>query len=350
MKRKDFLKSTLLTSAAITFPGFKTIAKPPPRDGEKLLNAYYFRAHMYTMVPRQVREDLQWMADVGTNIVSIAVLEQDLFAAVENIEIICDEASKLGMDVWAVPSRWGGLLAGAPKVPSLFTIQNHETWRKNKDGSYASSSVSGRISSIFHPATFEFMLETSLKIYEIWDIKGIMWDEPKSMNEDYHPLAVDKLGEDPDIMDFVWENVDFYSRLNTEIKKAHSDKGIAMFIYANKDDRHVDAMSQIKAMDAFGCDGRPWGESDGGKLESSGKTLLDGNGQRFIDAAKRHGKKSLWLIENHNMSDEDIPLLDKRLPEVVSTDLDHLIYYYYPRNLSQPDKIMKIIRENVKKF
>ncbi len=110
---------------------------------------------MYTLVPRHVREDLKWMADVGTNVVSVAVIEQDLFAAVENIEIICNEATKLGMDVWAVPSRWGGLVAGAPKVPSLFTIQNHDTWKLNKDGSYASSSVSGRISSIFHPATFD---------------------------------------------------------------------------------------------------------------------------------------------------------------------------------------------------
>lgn len=314
------------------------------------MNAYYFRAHMYTMVPRQVREDLQWMADVGTNIVSVAVLEQDLFAAVENIEIICNEANKMGMEIWAVPSRWGGLLAGAPKVPSLFTIQNHDTWRLNRDGSYASSSVSGRISSIFHPATFEFMLQTSRKVFDTWDIGGIMWDEPKSMNEDYHPLAIKKLGKDPSITDYIRENVDFYSRLNTGLKESHPDKSTAMFIYASIKDEITNKMAQIEGLDAFGCDGRPWGDSDGGKLESSGKTLLDGNGQRFIDAARKHGKKGLWLIENHNMSDQDIPLLERRLPEVVSTDLDHLIYYYYPRNLSQPDKIMKIVRDNVRNF
>jgi hypothetical protein len=124
---QGFLKSTLLTSAAITFPGMSTGAKPIQRPKGKLLNAYYFRAHMYTMVPRQVREDLQWMADVGTNIVSIAVLEQDLFAAVENIEIICDEASKLGMDVWAVPSAGVACLPVRQRYPVylLFKIMRH---------------------------------------------------------------------------------------------------------------------------------------------------------------------------------------------------------------------------------
>lgn len=52
-----------------------------------MLNAYYFRHHMYSLVPRHVREDMEWMADVGTNAVSLAILEQDLFASQYNISI-----------------------------------------------------------------------------------------------------------------------------------------------------------------------------------------------------------------------------------------------------------------------
>ena len=36
---------------------------------------------MYTCVPRQIREDMEWMAAIGTNFVCVGVLEQDLFAA-----------------------------------------------------------------------------------------------------------------------------------------------------------------------------------------------------------------------------------------------------------------------------
>ncbi|MCG6188290.1 hypothetical protein [Maribellus maritimus] len=350
MNRKEFLKKTALAGSAIGFLSSSGFSSRTGRSSEKKLNAYYFRAHMYTLVPRHVREDLKWMADVGTNIVSVAVLEQDFFAAVENIEIICNEASKLGMDVWAVPSRWGGLVAGAPKVPSLFTTLNQDTWKKNRDGSYASSSVSGRISSIFHPATAEFMQESGKKLFKTWDFKGLIWDEPKSLTRDYHELAVKKLGVNASLEQYIDENVEFYSNINKHIKADFPNKQIAMFIYANKDNMTVNKCATISDMDAYGCDGRPWSPEDGGKQESEGKVLLGGVGQRFIDAARENNKKSLWLIENHNMADADIPILEKRMREVVQSNADHLIYYYYPRNLSQPDKIMDIIKQNLMRY
>jgi hypothetical protein len=105
MNRKEFIQKTTAISAGFGMLGKNAFALSANRKSDKLLNAYYFRGHMYTLVPRHVREDMKWMADVGTNIVSVAVLEQDFFAAVENIEIICNEAAKLGMEVWAVPSR-----------------------------------------------------------------------------------------------------------------------------------------------------------------------------------------------------------------------------------------------------
>ena len=86
MNRRHFLQ----TAAAL--PAVRARAASGYRP---LVNAYYFRAHMYTMVPRHVREDLRWMADNG-NALTLAVLEQDLFAAVENIRIVCEEAAKLG--------------------------------------------------------------------------------------------------------------------------------------------------------------------------------------------------------------------------------------------------------------
>jgi hypothetical protein len=45
------------------------------------------------------------MADVGTDLVSVAILEQDLNAAVENVSIIQNQAAKLGMKLAVVPSR-----------------------------------------------------------------------------------------------------------------------------------------------------------------------------------------------------------------------------------------------------
>src|SRR6478672_13368362 len=157
VNRRNFLKNTTLAATGMymlprTKPGVKSIAL----KSNKILNAYYFRAHMYTIVPRQVREDLKWMAEIGTNAVSIAVLEQDLTSAVENVTIICEEASKLGMSVFVTPSRWGGMLAGAPKVPSVFSVLNPQTWVLKKDGKPLTNSISGVISSVHYPETAEF--------------------------------------------------------------------------------------------------------------------------------------------------------------------------------------------------
>ncbi|MEQ9440011.1 MAG: hypothetical protein RIG62_13230 [Cyclobacteriaceae bacterium] len=91
---------------------------------------------------------------------------------------------------------------------------------------------------------------------------------------------------------------------------------------------------------------RGWGQQEG-----SGKVLLGKTGgERYLKAAREHGKKTLWLIENHNMAMADARIMDQRLPEVIAKGVDQLIYYYYPRNLEDPDKIMNIIARHVKHY
>lgn len=103
---------------------------------------------MYTLVPDQVREDMEWIADTGTDAVTIAVLEQDLYAARENIETIHREAARVGLKLFAAPSRWAGQVAGAPRVPGLFTASHPETWVRNEDGTPYLSSYSGPMPSL----------------------------------------------------------------------------------------------------------------------------------------------------------------------------------------------------------
>ena len=351
INRRSFLKNTsLVTAGMCMLPGQGKTAVPGNRSArEKILNAYYFRAHMYTVVPRQVREDFKWMADVGTNAVSIAILEQDLTSAVENVAIICEAAAKVGIDVYAVPSRWGGMFAGAPKVPSVFSVLNPQTWVLKKDGKPATNSISGVISSVHYPETAEFFKTSLDKIFSLWKVKGIIWDEPKSFIMDYSPKAVEKLGRDAPLQKHVQAVVAFYSDINKHIKQQRPDVVTNLFAYANLPDMIVDEAAKTEALDFFGCDGRPWRNEDGGQQEGAGKVLL-GAGERFLKAAKENGKKSMWLIENHNMLDADVQLLDKRMPEVLEKSVDHLVYYYYPRNIQNPDKCMNILAKHLKKF
>lgn len=328
------------------------LAAAPRRPG--VINAYYFRAHMYTMVPRHVREDLKWMADAGCNAVSLSVLEQDLFAAVENIEIVCNEAANVGIKPLATLSRWGGLTAGAPKVPSLFSAIHPETLMRNADGSLLlNPRVSGVISSPHHPKTYEFFCESLDALFQKFPFAGMIWDEPKGFRIDYSPAAVDKLGKDAPKEKHWQAAADFYARVSRYVREKHAAKSIAMFIQATTNPQLAEIASRIAPLDYFGCDGRPWDlatdaqwkntgdeENESGK----GKTLL-GKGEKFLELARKAGKKTLMLAENHNLPAKMIPGMEAGLPKVLELPIDHLIFYYYPRNIEEPDRNMEVIRK-----
>lgn len=349
MNRRKFLINTSLATTGLSLgllsKGFPIV---PYSGTNKLLNAYYFRAQMYTMVPHQVREDLEWMKDIGTDIVSVGILEQDLYAAVENVEIICNEAEKLGMQVYAVPSRWGGMFAGAPKVPSIFTSKNPQTWILEENGK-PYYNARGPVSSVHYPEVLDFFYDALRKTLTLWNIKGIIWDEPKSYRPDYSAKAVEKLGREASQVDYIKAVTAFHGKINRFVKDNFPETTTSLFNYAQIDDKIIKQTGDIDGLDYFGADGRPWGPDDQGTEEQEGKTLL-GNGERHLKVAKELVKKSLWLIENHNMPSEDIALMDKRMPEILACNVDQLIYYYFPRNLDKPYDTMKILSKHLKAY
>ena len=157
MDRREFIKNSV-GSAIAAGSGNLLAAVQTNRQAsggsasETKLAAYYIGANVYTCVPRHVRDDMDWMADKGTRYVCISILEQDLFASYENQALIVAEAERAGMHVLAVPSRWGGLTAGAPKVPSLFSVLNPQTWIVNERGSTRlMTKATGAIGSSFWP-------------------------------------------------------------------------------------------------------------------------------------------------------------------------------------------------------
>lgn len=312
------------------------------------LNAYYLRAHMYTLVPRHVREDMAWMAGVGNRAVTVAVLEQDLFAAVENLEIVQREAERAGLQLYVVPSRWGSLVAGAPKVPSIFSARNPEACMQNRDGSPLIEWL-GPIASVHHPATFEFFCRSLERLSSIVPVSGIIWDEPKALAlKDYSPAARQALaGKD---MDDAGVHVDaqaeFFDRVGAEVLRRKADLRLCMFLHANMKGYAVERCAGIRNLHDFGCDGRPFQGEDGGGNDSdgspSGKLLCD-YGPYFVTEARKRGKRPLLLIENHAMSERDMEIMDTRLPEVLNFGAEHLIYYYSPRSLRDPDRNMAIL-------
>ena len=231
----------------------------------RILNAYYFQHHTFCLVPRHVREDMEWMADIGTNAITLAVLEQDLFANKANMDIICREAGRAGISVHAVPSRWGGLLAGAPKVPSLFTATHPETWILKEDGTpYYYDTVCGPLSSVHHPATFEFYCNSIEKLLGQWPIAGLVLDEPKILDlADYSPWAKKAIPAGSGPQAHIDAGADFYDRVGAYARNLRPGIVISMFLQTFAEGYELERCARIPSLDYFGCDGRPWRLEDG---------------------------------------------------------------------------------------
>ena len=352
MERRTFFTDSLLLGAALTGLSANALAGSllKPRQPGKILNAYYFRAHMYTIVPRHIREDMKWMADKGTNVVTTAVLEQDLYAAIKNIDIVCQEADKEGMAVHIVPSRWGGLFAGAPKVPSRFTATHPETLVLDKKGEPVYTSPSGPISSVHHPATKAFFLDSFEQLLSRVPVKGVIWDEPKGIGEaDYSPMAIAALGPNAPYEKQVDAGAEFIDALGVALKAKRPELVLSLFIHASIGGYVRKRINSIASVDYVGCDGRPWHKSDTDEPNYNRKCLF-GNVEEFLQNSTAAGKKSVILMENYDMPMKYLDLFDKNFPDILAMNPDQLIYYYYPRNIENPDKQMAVVGRHIKQF
>lgn len=327
--------------------------------GRRLTGAYYLNAHMYTSVPRHVREDMEWIAAAGSDFICISLLEQDLWAAGENLDLIIAEATRVDLKVLAVPSRWGGLTAGAPKVPSMFSVRHPHTWMKDAQGTTQfHDTTCGVISSVHWPETLEFFKVSLDRFFARHPaLAGLVIDEPKALQFfDYSPKATSILGPNATRSKHVQAAIDFYDDVLGHVRRRHPDKLRLMFVPAQTPTDDILRCAAMKNVDYFGADGRAWDLAtdarwqgiDANSESGRGKVLLSGVGQQFVDASRRHGKKTLFLIENHNLTEDMIEPMDRFLPELLGLEVDMILYYYYPRNIPDPDRVMSIIRRHLR--
>jgi hypothetical protein len=316
----------------------------------RLTSAYYFRAHLYTYVPDQVARDMDWMAEHGTDAVVLGLLEQDFFAAVENVAGICAAAEERGLRILITPSRWGNLVAGCPKVPSIFSATRLDALACDREGRPHIGWLGG-YASVHHPDTREFFITHLQRAFDLWPISGVIWDEPKGLKViDYSEAARKVFQENgwviTDPACHTREAIRFFDQVSLPVKAAHPEAHFGLFTFGHVSDLLARQFAALECLDAFGCDGRPWprglGSSDSIGESGAKKSLID-DGPRFIRAAREAGKLPLFLIENHALTRGDLDLMAEYLPRVLEQDIGHLLYYYYPRSCEDPDRAMQVL-------
>lgn len=311
----------------------------------RYLSTYYFHGQDLCIVPRHVHEDTAWMKANCVDGVFVGVHDADLQGG--NTAMVCNIAREAGLDVWLIPSRLGGLVAGWGRQPSYLSVDHPQWWARNSDGS--PRRCYGPQVSVFHPEVPDAVAETVTKMLRSFPATGIVWDEIKTFaGEDHSEAAIERLGHPAGQTDMIDGTVKCFSAINRGLKSEHPDLRIACFLYANSNQEHVDGGASIEQLDEFGCDGKCFNPDESDAGEGGGdKVLLGGNDTRFAVAARRNGCTPFTLLETQLLNEPAMVLTLSRLPEFLRRKTGHMAYYYYPYGLACPERFMPAIGKHM---
>ncbi|MDQ8194780.1 hypothetical protein QEH59_10110 [Coraliomargarita sp. SDUM461004] len=307
----------------------------------KYLSTYYFHGQDLCVVPRHVREDVAWMVDHQVDGVFVGMHDADLMGG--NTAMVCEIIRSAGLDVWLIPSRLGGLMAGWGRQPSFLSVNHPEWWAYSADGS--PRTCFGPQVSVFHPEVPDAIADTVGEMLKQCPATGIVWDELKTLSgEDHSQLAIESLGRPANEEDLVEATVNCFSLINCRLKRKISDLRIACFLFASVKQQYVEHCATIDLLDEFGCDGKCYkpGESDIGE-GGSDKVLMGGNDKRFAAAAVKNNCTPFTLLETQLLDERTLELSLSRMPEYLQTKNGHLAFYYYPYGLADPERFMPAI-------
>lgn len=322
------------------------------QTSNKLLGAYYFGAGYFTLVPDNIRRDLDEMKELGTDFVCIGITENDIKYNDANIKFIVAESHKRGMGVYAVPSRMAGITAGQPVEPPLFGYHHPNTVALRKDGSPIIRKSHGIFSSFYHPEVKEYFIDLTTEMVTKFNLDGVIWDEPKSTFigwQDFSELAL-KDNPDSSYVKYMQDFAQFFSDINAELKKVKPELQIVFFDEACRNDTVVEVCATIEHLDYYGTDGHPYPTEMSEHTGNRALKVLPVWGERYLKAGRKNGVKTMMLVENHYLTGEQLDHTEETLPEIINYDLDMLLYYYYGFYKDDTERNMDIIRKNVKKF
>lgn len=294
---------------------------------DKHLSAYYFMSTDLCMNRAHVREDMRWLKEQAFDAIHTACHEEH-HRMPRGLRVIIDEAHAAGLQVYAIPSRWCGLVAGWPILAGHFAASRPDTWMCKADGSPLIKSFCGPLCSVHHPDVQAHMVQCIETMLTTFDFDGITWDELKTLHEtDHHPLALKRYGHPVSGPEQVQASLDIFARCNRRARELKPSLRIISFLYAFLEDHLVEPWATTEGFDDIGPDGHVASKGDPGKHHS--KFLLDDQ-ERFNRIAAAHGRRSFALIETQGATLATAQNTLQRLPKYLTMAPEHIAVYYRP--------------------
>ena len=242
------------------------------------------------------------------------------------MNMIIDEAHAAGIKVYAIPSRWCGLIAGWPILAGHFAASRPDVWMRKEDGSPVIKNFCGPLCSVHHPDVQDHMVQCVETMLNTFDFDGITWDELKTLHEtDHHPLAIEKYGHPVSGAEQI-ATLDIFARCNRRARELKPDLRIISFLYApgRRDRRTVGVDRRLRRhrpRRPHRAQGRP---------RQAQQQVPARHQERFNRIAKAHGRRSFALLETQGASVANAENSVRRLPEYLEMAPEHIAIYYRP--------------------
>ncbi len=281
-----------------------------------LINCYYYAPHNHSMLWQHQEYDLDRIADMGCDILSVCVQEEQLVNwHQQRLRNLVEAAHARGLKVHAVPNRWCGLTAGWLDGFSAWSVRNPDTWIVNCNPDKYDVHIPDAASEPAHPKTCA-QYEQSIKHTIDFGFDGLIWDEPR-----------------PEC----WEVVEFLDRMSGFARGLKPDLVVSYFAMSGEPDKaaHLEAVANDLArtahIDYLGVDGHV--RSQDHRMHRMKNTIFTAH--RIFDPILRQaGKKTMYLLEGQRHRDEDLENYLANLDAAFGLPMDQLMFYYSAHEMS----------------
>ena len=308
-----------------------------------LITAYCLCHYNWVVRPRHIIENYEDIAGQGFNAVALSFSEDDAQYCQRTFQLHIDEAHKLGLKVFVIPSRLGNRFAGAPYMPSPWLAAHPEAQIPGF------TSHLGAVGCVESPLFQEWIKGFMKKLLTNYDLDGIIWDEPKYTElASNHPESIKIYGKAPAPEDVDDSFLDFFADLCGFCTAQKNNLTQTLFCSPNNREYFTRKAAKIKEISFAGYDGPLAPCSYFNETPVKNKTYITDSWERTEKECQEAGIKTFALIENILMASCSIKEFSNNLDSYLKiASPDHLAFYYYGHNNEKPELVQKIVSDAI---
>ncbi len=308
----------------------------------QLLTAYCIGYGNWTVIPHQWDECFGEMRDLGFDAVALTFSESEMKYARRTFEMQVAAAHRASLEVYVIPSRIGGRVAGAPLMGSIW-LNDHPDIRLPEFNAIACAE-----SPEFRQWSREF-IEGVVSDYEV---DGIIWDEPKIADHvTTHPEAVAALGADYGPEDACRSFAELIGEWTAAARRIRPELVVSIFNMPKTNPVFTRMCAQLPGIDYAGYDGGLSLQSYFHEKPTKHKPYLWESWPRTQKECAEAGCGSFALIENMLLPASEHSTFARNLEKYLDmASPDHLSCYYYAHNNEAPEEAHRLVSGIISRY